>query len=280
MNPDAPQPSIDERTLGILNPVDGAKRFTLARYAPVAALASFVERYWIVRWDLTGQRAFSQEVIPSPVVNLAFERPWSGVHGPETQRFVAHLSGRGRVLGVKFVCGAFAAFTDRPMTSLIDRVLPVGEIFGDASAALARTIVDEPDDARAIHMAEAFLVARAPQHDDAIPLVASLVRRAQEDRTISTAADLARAAGMSVRSLHRLFQQYVGVGPKWVIRRSRVQEAAERVAHGEKVEWAALAQLLGYHDQAHLIRDFKAQVGSTPAAYAARCARAISPPPA
>ena len=32
------------------------------------------------------------------------------------------------------------------------------------------------------------------------------------------------------------------------------------------------AQDLGYHDQAHFIRDFRAQVGFTPAAYARRCA--------
>jgi len=38
------------------------------------------------------------------------------------------------------------------------------------------------------------------------------------------------------------------------------------------MDWAGLAVDLGYHDQAHLIRDFKAQVGFTPAVYAARCA--------
>jgi hypothetical protein len=41
------------------------------------------------------------------------------------------------------------------------------------------------------------------------------------------------------------------------------------------VAWAALALELGYHDQAHLIRDFKAQVGFTPAAYAERCAASL-----
>jgi methylphosphotriester-DNA--protein-cysteine methyltransferase len=102
-----------------------------------------------------------------------------------------------------------------------------------------------------------------------------LVRLAQEDRAIVRAEDLARAAEMSVRSLHRLFERHVGVGPKWVVRRSRVQEAAERVARGERVDWAAAAQDLGYHDQSHLIHDFREQIGSTPAAYARRCEAAV-----
>jgi AraC-like DNA-binding protein len=97
---------------------------------------------------------------------------------------------------------------------------------------------------------------------------------AQNDRSIAQVEDLARAAALSVRTVHRLFERYVGVGPKWIIRRSRVQEAAERVAANARVDWAELAQELGYHDQAHLIRDFKAQVGFTPAVYAARCGAA------
>jgi AraC-like DNA-binding protein len=107
-------------------------------------------------------------------------------------------------------------------------------------------------------------------------LADQLVRLAQEDRAIARAEDLARVAGISVRSLHRLFERYVGVSPKWVVRRSRIQEAAERVARGEHVDWAGAAHDLGYHDQSHLIRDFRDQIGSTPAAYARRCKAAVA----
>jgi AraC-like DNA-binding protein len=117
----------------------------------------------------------------------------------------------------------------------------------------------------------AFL-APCARVDATIAQVNALVARAENDRSISRADDLARIARVSVRSLHRLFEQFVGVSPKWVIRRARVQEAADRVARGVRVDWAATAQDLGYHDQAHLIRDFRAQIGATPTAYARRCA--------
>ena len=68
-----------------------------------------------------------------------------------------------------------------------------------------------------------------------------------------------------------MFANYVGVSPKWVMRRARLHEAALRAdAAGEGVDWAALAADLGYADQAHLTRDFTATLGVPPTRYAAR----------
>ena len=73
---------------------------------------------------------------------------------------------------------------------------------------------------------------------------------------------------MSLRALQRLFNDAVGVGPKWVINRYRMHEAVARVQAGQPVSWAALAQDLGYFDQAHFIADFRKLVGRTPGDYA------------
>ena len=52
-----------------------------------------------------------------------------------------------------------------------------------------------------------------------------------------------------------------------MLERIRLHEAAERMAEGEG-DWAALALDLGYFDQAHFIKAFKAVVGRSPAEYA------------
>jgi transcriptional regulator GlxA family with amidase domain len=83
--------------------------------------------------------------------------------------------------------------------------------------------------------------------------------------------ELAEYAGMTVRQVQRLFAEYVGVPPKWVLRRARLHEAAalaDAAQPGAGVDWAALAADLGYSDQAHLTRDFTAAVGAPPARYA------------
>lgn len=272
-------PSItpEDPTLGILNPAAGLQHFELHRHAPAPDLARLVDWHWVVRWSLVAP--FEQEILPHPCVNLAIEARGeargASVHGIGTRREVVRLEGTGRVVATKFKPGGFFPFSPLPMRGLVDRVVPLAEVFGGAAERLERAVLDEPDDALAVRALEELLRARkegpgGPGLDEAMALAA----RAQEDRNIHRAEDLARVAGVSVRTLHRAFERYIGVGPKWIIRRSRVQEAAERVASGAPVAWAALAAELGYHDQAHLIRDFKAQVGFTPAAYAVRCAAA------
>jgi AraC-like DNA-binding protein len=257
-------------TLGILNPAAGLRRFELRRHAPAPDLAALVDWHWVVRWALA--EPFEQEILPHPCVNLSFEARGSAVHGIFTRRDVARLSGTGRVVATKFKPGGFFPFASCAMRALCDRVVPVEEAFGGEALAVARSVLAEPDDGRAIGAVEELLRARRIATDGALDEAMALAARAVGDRELRRAEDLARLAGMSVRTLHRSFERYIGVGPKWVLRRSRVQEAAERVASGAPVVWADLAVELGYHDQAHLIRDFKAQVGFTPAVYAQRCA--------
>ncbi|MCP4504001.1 MAG: helix-turn-helix transcriptional regulator [Deltaproteobacteria bacterium] len=68
---------------------------------------------------------------------------------------------------------------------------------------------------------------------------------------------------MSVRSLQRLFRTYVGLTPKWVLQRRRLQKAAVALDE-ENVSPAELAADLGYADQAHLARDFKESTACLP----------------
>jgi len=98
--------------------------------------------------------------------------------------------------------------------------------------------------------------------------VAAIVERIIADPSLRRVASLSDAFGMPERRLQRLFADYVGVSPKWVMRRARLHEAALRAEEVGDVDWASLAADLGYSDQAHLTRDFTATLGMPPARYA------------
>ncbi|MEI2827453.1 MAG: helix-turn-helix domain-containing protein [Dermatophilaceae bacterium] len=76
--------------------------------------------------------------------------------------------------------------------------------------------------------------------------------------------DAARAVGLDARTLERRFRAWVGLTPKAVIGRYRLIEAAERVQREPATPLATIAASLGYSDQAHFSREFRAVVGRTP----------------
>ena len=266
---------------GVLHPDLAATRFRLVRHAPSEALAPFVDFYWILRWDLRGQPPHVQTILPHPNVNLGFEPSGAAIFGVDRRLFTRSLSGSGQVLGVRFLAGCFRPFWQAPISQLTDRVVPAARLFGPqaertrqaimcASARFGGSAGSEDDaDARMIGYAETLLCAVRPERDPMAQQVADLVSRITADPGLRRVDELAAASGMTARSLQRLFADYVGVSPKWVMRRARLHEAAERADSGEPVDWASLASDLGYADQAHLTRDFTTTLGVSPTRYAA-----------
>lgn len=262
-------------TRGILRPQLGFEHFELDRIEPPEDLRKVASGLWTVRWDLPEGQTFEQEILPFPNVNLAFEEGHLRVHGPSKERFVGRLTGKGWVAGMRFRPAGFFAVSGLPMSEIVDHVWPAHEALTCASPAFPPS----PEEARRVLVDHVRVcLRRSLDGAKAIDLeelarVSEWVERAEADRRIATATDLAKIAGVSLRTLHRFLQKYVGVSTKWIVRRARIQEGAQRVARGESVNWAEVAQALGYHDQAHLIRDFKRQLGVTPAAYAEECAK-------
>jgi len=253
---------------GVLRAELAASVFELTRLAPSAPLAAFVDFYWIVRWDLRGQPPHEQTILPHPNVNLVFEASGAGIYGVDRSLFVRRLSGLGQALGVRFRAGCFRPFWQAPISQLSDRVVPAVRVFGPLAEKTRREIVSAGSDADMAAHAESLLYSALPDVDPAALQAADLVSLITSSPLLRRVDELSAASGLSVRSLQRLFADYVGVSPKWVMRRARLHEAAERADSGEAVDWAALAADLGYADQAHLTREFTATIGEPPARYA------------
>lgn len=73
--------------------------------------------------------------------------------------------------------------------------------------------------------------------------------------------------GLAERALQRLVHRRIGLTPKWLIQRRRLQEAAERL-RTSGTSLAEVAAALGYADQPHFSRDFSAVTGMTPREFA------------
>jgi AraC-like DNA-binding protein len=175
---------------------------------------------------------------------------------------IQRLEGVGSAFGAKLQPGALRAFgVERP--SLIrDKSVPAADLL--AGPPLCRMSEDPEAIAREI---ESYLLSHAPNHD-AISLKArEIVELAENDREIVSVSRLADTLRLSVRSVQDICQRALGVSPKWLIRCFRLQDALARLGVGSDVNLSALAQELGYFDQAHFTRDFKRVTGVSPGRY-------------
>jgi AraC-like DNA-binding protein len=171
---------------------------------------------------------------------------------------------------VKLRAGAVQAFVDAPAFTFANRVVPLGSLFGAEVGRLERAVLRPRDDEEGLAAFARWLTRRRrPEHAADISLAVALVERIGKDPEITSVERLATIAGLGVRALQRLFREQVGASPKWVIRRNRLQEVVLRLERGKGPSLAALAAELGYTDQAHLARDFKAVVGKSPRDFAA-----------
>jgi AraC-like DNA-binding protein len=257
---------------GVLRPDAAASFLELRRHPPAAALARVVEFYWNPRWDLRGRPCHEQKVLAHPNVHLVWEEPEPTVYGVQRGVFTRVLRGRGQAFGVKFRPGAFRPFARGPVAGLADRTVPAADLFGAGAAELGRRLAGTDDLAEMAALADAFVLARLPEGppDPRAEQVAALVERITASPQLFRVDALARELDLPVRRLQRLFAEYVGASPKWVLRRARLHEAAARAEEGAGIDWAALAADLGYADQSHLTRDFTAATGTPPARYAGR----------
>ncbi len=87
------------------------------------------------------------------------------------------------------------------------------------------------------------------------------------DPAIRTVKDAAERLNLSARSLQRLAARYVGLTPLTMIRRRRLQEAAERLRTEPDTTLADVAADLGYSDHAHLANEFRSVLGLTLSGY-------------
>ncbi len=262
---------VEDDARGIIAPLAGLARFRLKRHAPSPAVARFVDRYWVATWDLSREGPYTQRVFAHPVVNVVFDGAEATVNGVATRVTSRTLEGAGRVLGIMYRPAGFRPFLGRAMSEITDRAVPLAEVLGPGALHLQRAIGAARDEREMVSLADGLLSRMAPPEPHPCEETTRIVDRIAADPALARVDRLAAELGISTRQLQRRFADHVGVGPKAVLRRYRIYEAAERARGSASVDWAALACELGYSDQAHLTRDFSAVIGLPPERYSREC---------
>jgi AraC-like DNA-binding protein len=252
----------------VLRPPAGSRPFRFGRRPPKPGLENVVGHFWCVEWTLPDGAHHDQDVVSHPCGHLTVEDDGAWLRGVTTRRYERRLTGSGRVVSAHLRPAALSALTDLPPARLTDERVSLVEAMPAAPGVEKVLAAEDPD--AGMDALEEWFAAVGPVRrpgadvvDAAVDLIA--------DRTDLTRVDaLAAELNLTVRTLQRRFDRHLGVGPKWVLNRCRIQDALNVIESGGHVDWAALATDLGFADQSHFTNAFTALVGVPPGEYTKR----------
>jgi AraC-like DNA-binding protein len=220
--------------------------------------------YWERGVALPGAVLWERDVGPAPgptriLPDGCLDLLWDGrrlvVAGPDT---VArwHVSPPGtRYTALRFAGGTGPALLGIPADELRDQTVYLGELWPEAETReLSEGVAANP----AAELT-GWAVRRAAALDPAEPLGPRVLSMAANGTPVAQMAD---RLGLGVRQLHRRCLPLFGYGPRLLARVMRLNRALESARMGTPL--AAVAVGCGYADQAHLSREVRALVGTTP----------------
>ncbi|MFC7789867.1 helix-turn-helix domain-containing protein [Microbacterium sp. MAHUQ-60] len=239
------------------------------RLPPTAAAAHLVAWFWIPEWDLAEGQTSRQDVVAYPALNLVVEPSHVELVGATTRATHRDLTGSGWAVGALLRPAAVVALTDDP-AGLRDTsvVLDAPDLLDPLVAAMSGRGDDRLGEA--VSVMSHWLADHAGTPTDAVLHANETVDLLMTDADLRTAEQAATRLSVSLRTLQRVTHRHVGLPPLAMIRRRRLQEAAQRLREDPGADLAALAAELGYADHAHLTGDFRDVLGIVPSGYRRR----------
>jgi AraC-like DNA-binding protein len=255
---------------------NGSTLLSAPRYCeagPPASIAKWVEAIWWIRGTVSDGIHW-HDVLPDGCADWIVSADSRGVEsvfvGTMTRRLPVPMQGRVNSFGSRFRPGALAGVVKAPMAEMRDCRLDTMPLPVNDGGCLTDAVADGATPHRLVKLATRLLARwhglRGADHGAARAVRAvGMFAARHEDMTV---AQIAAGAGMSVRTLRRVFDSSVGVSPKFFARVLRLQDVlammeAERAA----MDWADVAARTGFADQAHMVREFRGFTGRTPTAW-------------
>jgi AraC-like DNA-binding protein len=189
--------------------------------------------------------------------------PQVAVIGPMTYRRVQLvIRGRVQALAVLFRPQGFKAIFNLPTFYVANGGTEGHSILGGEISVLSEKMGDLKTFGQRVQLLDQYFLQRADRSQP-LPKISGGLNRLMTPGPRIKIADLAFQAGVTTRHLERVSLDYTGVSPKLLVRIARFQMAL-RMKKNSYSTWTEIAHSLEYHDQMHMIRDFRDLAGDTP----------------
>lgn len=250
---------------------------------PISALRPYINSYWMIQaepgvpiQDRTYPDGCQEIVFNINSIVMRSDTPGRYHRNPNveligqmTRYYDLETSGEQRYLGIKFYPHSFSAFTRESIHDLRDQSIQVREILGPWIEQAVDAVQLNPDfDAFVAAMNRYFCAALLRDRIAGKPyqLVDRAIKTLFAERDEMRVDTLRRQLDVGNRRLQALFQDYVGLSPKQLLKMVRFQTSF-KFLHRSDLALTDVAMRCGYYDQAHFNHDFKTLAGVSPTQY-------------
>ncbi|MFY0591013.1 AraC family transcriptional regulator [Roseivirga sp.] len=248
------------------------------QFRPTQRLQPFIKEYYLLEGNL-GERVsdvfFADGCIEIVFnLNIDFYRDkekenWAKIIGQITKPLHIEAEGKGKSFGIWFTPHGFSRLAQLPLQSINDRAIALDNLFPQTLIENIGEYLESGDIKRLVseinNYFELQIISRAATRKD--KLVSYAVQRLSTNERHIAIDKLAEECGVSLRYLQHVFLEKIGLSPKKLQRIIRFQSAIRVLNQNPLPTLTHTGYDVGYADQSHFIRDFKAFSGFTPSQF-------------
>ena len=159
-------------------------------------------------------------------------------------------------------CGLYR-FLGIPLNEIVDLDFDASLIVGKEIDHLIERLINSQDPDKRINIIQDYLLAKLNSLKIALPIDSAMMQLVKSQGNLSMDSLVSQSC-IGIRQLERQSLERIGLPPKFFAKMIRFSEAYKYKERNPQATWTEISHLFGYHDQMHLIRDFRQFTGVNP----------------
>ena len=249
------------------------------QYHPSKELRPYIRSYFDVQLEPGAEFRFPSDGCPGLIIN--FGAPFllgtaekdlmvfkgCRLFGYLSRQLVIKTLCVTNALAVKFRPGRLTPFFSVPGIELVDTSVSIENLWGTLGKDFVNSIYESKSVLEIIKLLDTYFLKRLSLHVSNDMRIVGALDEILNRKGQVRITDLADWTNLSRRQFERRFNKTIGLSPKRMCRIARISGIIPQLKTGRNHDWADIALVSGYSDQAHFIREWKYFTGSSPQSF-------------
>lgn len=250
-------------------------------FKPKESLENFIQLIWIAESE--GENDFypREKILPDGIVEIVFHfnEPFTtyydkrGLKQPQAfaisqMRKCIEIESDGLIgfISIRFYPWGAYHFFQKPIKDFLDSTVDLQEVWADDYMDVLSELKNS-DNIKRVEIIQDYLDKRLLKYKKNTDDIDNIIKLIRETKGMESIDSICKKSRLSYKQLERQFLKTIGTTPKVFSRTTRFLNLCHNLKEYENLSMTQLALDMGYFDQAHFNKDFKAFSGLTPRSF-------------